>query len=115
MDQQRRGRRRPKITLAEQRRWVEHFEQSGRSQTTFAQKHGLNVFTLRKWLRDHPAAVPELAPTRPSSSPLREVPLSQVWGPRWAAEVVWPGETMVRLSAEVPPAMLERLLRALPC
>jgi len=75
----------------------------------------LNVFTLRKWLRDPPSAVPTQEAIVPRASPLREVPLSQVLGPRWAAEVAWPGGVTVRLSAEAPPAMLERLLRALPC
>lgn len=119
MDQKAKGLRRPNSTLAERARWVRRFEHSGLSQPAFAKRHGINLFTLRKWLegqRPAPSLKKKTFPRRKIPAPgLREVSLGSVLGAKWAAEIILPSGVTVRLSAEAAPWLAQTLLRSLPC
>ena len=94
-------RRRPNSSPAQRAQWLARFEQSGLSQQAFAQEHGINLFTFRKWVEGQrrPAQ-----PVRPPAPPLREVSLGQVLGqPPWLAEVQRPDGLIVRLGAPALP------------
>jgi len=110
--------RRPHSSPAQRARWVARFQRSGLSQRAFAQQQGLNLFTLRQWIHSrssrHQARRAASSPR--SAPPLRELPLSSWLGaaaaPTWAAELSSPAGAALRLSAQLPPALLPALLRA---
>lgn len=105
--------RRPHRSPVQRARWVARFLQSGLSQRAFALQHGLNVFTLRKWIDSLPGH--PLRRRSAAAPPLRELPLGSLLAsatPAWAAELALPTGAHLRLSAQLPPALLPALLRA---
>jgi hypothetical protein len=119
MDQNSNGIRRPNSTLAERARWAARFRRSGLSQSAFAKRHDLNLFTLRKWLegqRPAPSLKKKTFPRRKIPAlALREISLGSVLGAKWAAEIILPSGVTVRLGAEAAPWLAQTLLRSLPC
>ena len=83
----------------------------GLSAAAYARQEGLSYTTLLQWLR--------LEKTGRSDSRVkfRTVPISSLLSSAWAAEVVGPNGVTVRLSAQVPPALVTQLLAltARPC
>jgi hypothetical protein len=96
--------RRPRSTAAERAQWGRRYQQSGLSQREFARQQAIGLSTLQRWLRETPA--PEPPPV------FAEVAWPAV-APRWAVEVVRADGTVLRLTAEVPPAWLPHCLP--PC
>lgn len=117
MDQKSNGFRRPHSTPGERAQWAARFQRSGLSQKAFAQRHDLNVFTLRKWLEGQPPSPRRTARLRRKIlvAPLREISLGQMLGSSWVAEVSLSSGTTIRLGAQAAPELAQTLLRALPC
>jgi len=106
--------RRRRYSTPEQRaKWVGRYNRSGLSQREFAERHGLGVFTLRKWItQDEKRSLLG----RNGKPVWQELKLDGVPGaPGWAAEVVRPDGFVVRVAHDAPVAMLEKLLGARPC
>ncbi len=86
-------------------------ERSGLTQREFAARHGLSLFTLRKWVQladgSMASAAPgfwqELSVPNPSASP------------RWAAELVRPDGVVLRVTAEAPADLVAALWRVATC
>jgi len=105
--------RRPRATRAEIADWAKRFARSGLGQREFCQQHGLVLVTLQRWLeraqRNGPpatqaaAAFTEIKWTAPVGAPGS----SQ----HWAVEVCRPSGSTLRLAYDVPPTLLEQLLR----
>ena len=73
----------------------------------FADRHGVGLSTLSKWLqREGNKTLPPVK--------FREVTLPNP-APRWPVEVVSPHGWIVRLQTGADVQMLSSLLRALPC
>ena len=92
---------------------VAALRQSGMSVAAFARQEGLSYYSLRAWLQRAKRAARACAP-RPR---FQTMPLSSLLGQTWAAEVVGPTGVTVRLSAQVPPALVVQLiaLASRPC
>jgi len=88
---------------AERTQWTHRFYQSGLSRPEFAAQHRLQLSTLQRWLRQNP-----VAGTAPSFA---EIKLPKVTS-RWAMEVIRSDGTVVRVSHDAPPALLQNLLAA---
>ena len=99
-------------TAAERRQWAQRFSQSGLTQKAFVQQHGLKLSTLQLWLAQSRSSAAQVQRSSPSQTePLfREVKWA---GTRagWAAEVVGPKGTVLRLAHDVPGGLLQELLR----
>ena len=107
------ARRRPRSTPEERAKWVRRYERSDLSQREFAERHGLGVFTLRRWIAQ---AASQASPTRNGKPVWQELTLGGLPGAnRWAAEVVRPDGLVVRVAYDTPMALLEALLRGRSC
>jgi transposase-like protein len=106
-------RRRAHSTPEERARWVHRYERSGLLQREFAERHGLGLSTLRKWITQAGNQVLSGGKGKPV---WQELKLDGVLGaPRWVAEVVRPDGFVVRVGQDTPSALLEELLHARPC
>jgi hypothetical protein len=120
--------RRPRSTAAERALWKQRFLQSGLLLREFAAQHRIKLSTLQRWvtfspgvstrspggdqINSHPAA-PVFAevqwPLPAGSSPFSSAASSS---PAWAAELVRPDGSTLRLAPDVSAPLLKLLLRA---
>jgi hypothetical protein len=99
--------RRPNATAAEKMDWAKRFAESGLGQREFCQQQGLGLTTLQRWLAQAEGSS-ELE-ARPDFTEVKlAVPLS---APRWAAELCRPDGLRLRLAHDVPPGLVEHLMR----
>jgi transposase-like protein len=99
------GRRR--WTSKQRQKWLARFHESKLTQRDFANRHGLGLSTLVKWLRLEREAVP-------AKVKFQEVQLPNPTS-RWPVEVVNPQGWIVRLQNGSDVQILPQLLQALPC
>jgi hypothetical protein len=101
----------PRTTAQQRAEWARKFAQSGLGQREFCREHGLVLVTLQRWL----ARVEGPGPQSPNARPephFTEVKLISPPGPdRWAAELNRPNGWTLRLAHDVPPGLIEQLLR----
>jgi transposase-like protein len=99
------GRRR--WTTKQRQRLLARFHQSQLTQRDFANRHGVGLSTLSKWLR---------VESETASPPVKfqEVTLPKL-PPRYAVEVVSPQGWTVRLQNGSEIETLSQVLQALPC
>jgi transposase-like protein len=94
-------------TAAQRERFLADFHQSEMTQRNFANRNGVGLSTLGKWLRD------EGKPASPAVN-FQEVRLPNP-SSRWLVEVVSPQGWVVRVQNGSDVRMLPQLLQALPC
>jgi transposase-like protein len=99
------GRRR--WTSKQRQRLLARFHQSQLTQRDFANRHGVGLSTLSKWLRVESHAAPPSVKFQEVTLP--NTPL------RYAVEVVSPQGWTVRLQNGSKIETLTQLLQALPC
>ena len=106
-------RRRQIFTVEQIATHVAALRQSGMSVAAYARQEGLSYYSLRAWLQRTKRAARSRAPR----SGFQPMPLSSLLGQAWAAEVVGPTGVTVRLSAQVPPTLVQQLvgLASRPC
>lgn len=91
--------------------WVKRFLESGLSVRKFSATHDIPRMTLWRWVRSAEAARVEVGQLS-TNVQFTEVELPMSPGRSdWAAELSLPDGTVLRLSREVPAAMLQQLLR----
>jgi len=94
-------------TPAQRERFLADYHQSEMTQRNFANRNGVGLSTLGKWLRD------ESKPASPAVK-FQEVRLPNP-SSRWLVEVVSPQGWVVRVQNGLDVQMLPQLLQALPC
>lgn len=95
------------VTPAEKAEWVRRFEQSGLALREFSAQYGLRVASLWNWRDKYAQDI--CAQPRPD---FMEVTLPAVMkAPAWSVELSLPNGRILRLTGEVPAALLEQLLR----
>lgn len=90
--------------------WVKRFLESGLSIRKFSITHDIPRMTLWRWVKTVEASQLEAGPLANVEFAEVKLPL----GPGrldWVAELSLPDGTVLRLSREVPTAMLQQLLR----
>jgi transposase-like protein len=95
-------------TPEEKAQWVKRFVESGLSIRKFSKVHDLPLMSLWRWVkRAREQAVPsgECAPTQ-----FTELKLPALHS-GWAVELTLPNGTVLRMTKDTPPAMVEQLLR----
>lgn len=100
-------------TPAQRAEWVRRFGESGLSIREFSQRHGLALSTIQRWVASsRTSASAVAAPPRSEPVAFTEVKVSALAaGPNWAAELCRPNGSILRLTRELSPALLEQLLR----
>jgi hypothetical protein len=107
-------RRRPKASQQEKSDWARRFYESGLTQREFGEQHHLALSTLQRWVAENPRLCPPVAPGSGSEAlpVFTELRLAAGSGvSRWAAELCRPNGSILRLTAEVTPELLEQLWR----
>ena len=105
--------RRPTSTAVERSQTLEEFQQSGLSVTEFARQKGLSRSLLSVWLVRAGQATPVLASGAAGLSWQAATVQEFLGSSGWAAEVVLPGGTTVRLDARGQAQVLGYLHRHL--
>lgn len=99
------------LTAEQKAELVQKFLQSGLGLRGFSRQHGIGYMSLYRWVRKEQGGV---AP-RPTSS--REVDFTELKLPDsgersdWAVELTLPNGTVLRMTKDTPPALVEQLLR----
>jgi transposase-like protein len=107
MDSSKTRSRRRRWTSKQRKRFLADFRESKLTQREFANRHGVGLSTLVKWLRLEREAVP-------AKMKFQEVRLPNP-APRWPVEVVSPQGWIVRLQNGADVQHLPQVLQALPC
>ena len=107
MDSSKTGSGRRRWTPKQRQRLLAHFHQTRLTLKQFANRHGVGLSTLSKWLRQERDAVP-------TKVKFQEMRLPNLVS-RWPVEVVSPQGWIVRLQDGSDVHSLPSLLRALPC
>ncbi|SRR6266403_1521319 len=103
----------PRSFTAEQKaQWAQKFLESGLSIRKFSQQHNVPRMSLWRWVagaRGVHGAVEEDS----GSVGFEEIKLAAppAGNSGWAAELTLPNGTVLRMSKEVPPGMVDQLLR----
>ncbi len=106
------GGKRRHFTKEERCELVAKYERSGLTQRVFVEKHGMSLATLTNWLRVHRR---NKVKTPSKEVGFRSVDLSGLLGgaQAWAAEVVLPDGSVVRLGSQVNATLAVGLVKLL--
>ena len=106
--------RRQRLSRPQREQWVAQYLQSDLSQREFALAHDLGVSTLQRWVAQSQGQArvgePKLSP--PQADPVFVEIKGPPASPRWAAEVVRPNGSILRLAHDAPGTLLQSLLAA---
>ncbi len=100
------------LSVAQRAEWVRRFVDSGLSVPQFCDEHGLLRANLYRWLRrqERPAvAVRAPAEAMPAFTEIKFSAASAAGA--WAAELCRPNGVVLRVTPELPAALLKELLR----
>jgi hypothetical protein len=97
-------------TAEEREQWARRFTASGLSLRKFGAQHGLNWYSLWRWVDRHrqPAERSEVCELDPKTFEFTEIRLPES---NWVAELSLPGGKLLRLSKDAPASLVEQLLR----
>jgi len=99
------------VSAEEKAQWARRFVESGLSLREFSAQNGLGYMTLWRWVNK--AREQEVGATDSPPPAFTEIKLLPAVEPaRWVAEWSLPNGAVLRVSKEVPPAVLEQFLRA---
>lgn len=101
-------------TQQQKAQWVKRFNESGLSLRQFSDQNGIGYMSLWRWVSRTKAkptieTAAEPHPAAPTFTEIKLVP--SVERSDWVAELSLSNGKVLRLSKEVPAAMLEQLLR----
>ena len=116
------------VTAEEEAQWVKRFLESGLSLRKFAKENDIPPMSLWRWVRrgserSGAAAVAlkgsgakgeqnGLGKLEPGAAAFAEVKFPASFGqPNWAVELTLPNGTVLRLSKDTPPTLVDQLLR----
>jgi len=97
-------------TPEEREQWVKRYRESGLSLRAFSKQQDIPPMSLWRWAR---AASEQNAPTgQPPATGFAELKLPVGFtNAAWAVELSLPNGTVLRMSKDTPPALVEQLLR----
>lgn len=100
------------LSAPQRAEWVQKYLESGLSLREFSSQHGLGYMSLYRWVRKQRAA------GKPQGKHAQEVidfaelklPVSTQRSD-WAVELTLPNGTVLRMSKDTPPTLVDQLLR----
>ena len=101
-----------RLSASQKAEWVEKYLKSGLSLPQFSKQSGLEYMSLYRWVRKQRDSA-EPRPKRASEAiDFAELKLP-VSTPRsdWAVELTLPNGTVLRMSKDTPPTLVDQLLR----
>jgi transposase-like protein len=100
-------------TPEEKAQWVERFLASGLSLRKFSQEHDLPRMSLWRWVKEARAtSAADGSGANCATTRFAELKLPTALGRSdWAVELTLPNGTILRLSKDVPSAVVDQLLR----
>jgi transposase-like protein len=100
------------LTVAQKTEWVEKYLESGLGLREFSSQHGLGYRSLYRWLRKQRGGSKPQSKQAPEAIDFAEVKLPGS-APRsaWAVELTLPNGTVLRMSKDTPPTLVDQLLR----
>src|SRR3954464_13367397 len=100
------------FSAAQKAEWVERYQQSGLGLREFSSQHGLGYMSLHRWVKKQGGAGEPGQRRSPVALDFSELKLpSSNRPPDWAVELTLPNGTVLRLTKDTPPALVEQLLR----
>jgi transposase-like protein len=92
--------------------WVEKYLKSGLSLRQFSEQSGLGYMSLYRWVKKQGGPTESGQKHAPEAIDFAELKLP-VSTPRsdWAVELTLPNGTVLRMSKDTPPALVDQLLR----
>jgi transposase-like protein len=100
------------LSASQKAEWVEKYLKSGLSLRQFSDQSGLGYMSLYRWVKKQEGATESGQKPAPEAIDFAELKLP-VSAPRsdWAVELSLPNGTVLRMSKDTPPALVEQLLR----
>lgn len=99
------------LTADQKAELVQKFLQSGLGLREFSRQHGIGYTSLYRWVKKEQGGI-TLRPTRPRGVDFTELKLpARVETSEWAVELTLPNGTVLRMTKDTPPAIVEQLLR----
>jgi transposase-like protein len=100
------------LSASQKAEWVEKYLKSGLSLRPFSKQSGLGYRSLHRWVKKQRGATELGQKHAPEAIDFAELQLP-VSAPRsdWAVELTLPNGTVLRMSKDTPPALVDQLLR----
>jgi transposase-like protein len=99
------------LTADQKAELVQKFLQSGLGLREFSRQHGIGFTSLHRWVRKEQGGITS-RPTRPGVVDFTELKLpARAEASEWAVELTLPNGTVLRMTKDTPPAIVEQLLR----
>lgn len=100
------------LNAAQKAEWVQKYLQSGLGLREFSSQHGLGYMSLYRWVRKQREIIEPQREHLGAAMDFAELKLPiGTQRSDWAAELTLPNGTILRLSKDTPPTLLEQLLR----
>lgn len=99
------------LTAEQKAELVQKFLQSGLGLREFSRQQGIGYMSLYRWVRKEQGGIAP-RPTCPREVDFTELKLpagAERWD--WAVELTLPNGTVLRMTKDTPPALVEQLLR----
>lgn len=99
------------FTAQQKAELVQKFLESGLGLREFSRQQGIGRMSLHRWVRKEPGVISP-GRTRPPVVDFTELKLPPTAEPsQWAVELSLPNGTVLRMTKDTPPALVEQLLR----
>lgn len=98
------------LTAEQKAELVQKFLQSGLGLRGFSRQHGIGYMSLYRWVRKEQGGMAP-RPTQPRVVDFTELKPARAEGSEWAVELTLPNGTVLRMTKDTPPALVEQLLR----
>ena len=98
------------LSAEEKAQWAKRFLESGLSIRAFCAQHNLGRMALWRWVHGRQGSPGAQTKARPVAFAELKLPAS-LGRADWVIELALPNGTIVRMSKEVPEALLSQLLR----
>jgi transposase-like protein len=100
------------LTASQKAEWVEKYLESGLGLREFSRQHGVGYRSLYRWLRKQRGGSKPPRKQAPEAIDFAELKLPRsAQRSAWAVELSLPNGTVLRLSKDTPPTLVDQLLR----
>jgi transposase-like protein len=100
------------LTAAQKTQWVEKYLASGLGLREFSSQHGLGYRSLYRWIRKQRGGSKPQEKQASEAISFAELKLpGSAQRSAWAVELTLPNGTVLRMSKDTPPTLVDQLLR----